>query len=94
MTRSQRIRDSRPELASTVRRERRMIEFRPIEPVVFTPEEACKYLRLEVGREMPSALRALARLVDEKKQIRPIMYLRGRMYRRDELDRFLEKIQR
>ena len=71
-----------------------MIEFRPIEPVVFTPEEACKYLRLDVGRDMPAALRALTRLVDERKGIRPCMYQKGRMYRRDELDRFLEKIQR
>ena len=67
-----------------------MIEFRPIEPVVLTAEEACVYLRLDVGREMPQALQALARLVDAKGLIKPCMYRRERMYLRAELDRFLE----
>ena len=71
-----------------------MIEFRPVEPVVFTAEEACQYLRLDVGREKDQALRALNRLVDEKKLIRPCMYRNRRLYLRDELDRFLEKHQR
>ena len=66
-----------------------MITFTPIEPVVFTAEEAAVYLRLDVGRDMPAALRALARLVDEKKLIHPVMYRRERLYRRAELDRFL-----
>jgi hypothetical protein len=67
-----------------------VIVFKPIEPVVFTPEEACQYLRLDEGRDMPRALRALRRLVDGKKLIRPCMYQGGRMFLRSELDRFLQ----
>jgi len=59
---------------------------------VLTPLEACRYLRLDAGREddHEAQIRALNRLVDQKKQIRPLMYRTSRLYHRDELDRFLE----
>ena len=59
-----------------------------IAPAVMTAEEACRYLRLDVGREMKNAIKALNRLVD-RKLIRPCMYMKERRYTRDELDRFL-----
>ena len=71
-----------------------MIEFNRVDPVVFIAAEAAQYLRLDVGRDMPKALKALTRLVDEKKLIRPVMYRKERLYRREELDRFLEDQQR
>ena len=57
-------------------------------PEIMTREEACCYLRIDVGREMKNAIKALNRLVD-RKLIRPCMYLKKRHYKRDELDRFL-----
>ena len=61
-------------------------------PEIMTAEEACQYLRLDVGRSMPLALKALARLVDEKQVLTPTMYLKRRMFTRAECDRMAEKM--
>lgn len=59
---------------------------------IMTAEEACRYLRLDIGRSMPLALKALARLVDEKQVLTPTMYLKRRMFTRAECDRMTEKM--
>ena len=61
---------------------------------IMTAEEACRYLRLDLERSMPLALKALNRLVDEKKVLTPTMYRKRRMYTRAECDRMAEKMQR
>ena len=58
-------------------------------PAVMTAEEAVRYLRLDIGRSMPLALKALDRLVYDKQVIRPCMYLKQRLFSREELDRFV-----
>ncbi len=68
-----------------------VIQFRPIEPVVFTAAEAIAYLRLDVGKAPTAAAAALNRLV-EKGQLRPAMYRKSRMFTRAELDRFLAAV--
>ena len=72
-----------------------MLEFRPVEQQVFTALETCKYLRLDVGREdnEQAQLNALDRLVDQRKLIKPTMYRKQRLFRKVELDRFLEYCQ-
>ena len=57
-------------------------------PSVMTAQECCCYLRLDLGRSIENATKALNRLVD-RKLIRPCMYKKNRMYSRKELDRFL-----
>ncbi len=70
--------------------------FAPVEKVIFAPLEACAYLGLDIGREddEQAQLEALDRLVDERKTLYPCMYRRGRLYRKAELDRFLESQQK
>ena len=60
-----------------------------VAPAVMIAEEACRYLRLDIGRSMPLALKALDRLVYDKQVIRPCMYLKQRLFSREELDRFI-----
>ncbi len=69
--------------------------FLPVEFAVLTAEEACRYLRLDVGREdnEDAQIKALNRLVDQKKAIRPCLYQKRRMYLKSELDRFLQERQ-
>ena len=66
----------------------------PVLPEVMTAEETCRYLRLDIERSMPLALKALNRLVDEKKVLTPTMYRKRRMFTRAECDRMAEKMQR
>ena len=56
-------------------------------PDVLTPEDACRYLRLDEGRDMARALRTLRYYV-ERKQIRPFQVGRRLRYLREELLRF------
>ena len=65
-----------------------MIDFRPISLVLFTAEEAAVYLRLDEGREIGAAVKALNRLVD-KGLIRPCLVGGKRRYSVAELDRFI-----
>ena len=68
-----------------------MIEFKPIEPVLFDEQEAAAYLRLASDGEKPAAARrALNRLVDQGK-IRPCLVGGKRRYSRRELDRFIDQ---
>ncbi len=60
----------------------------PIFPGLLIDTEAAVYLRLNEGREMSAALKALNRIVD-KKQIRPCIVGKHRRYAREELDRFI-----
>ena len=57
-------------------------------PSLMTAEEAVRYLRLDVGRGLPAALKALQRLV-ERMKIRPCRVGKHRRYSRHELDRFI-----
>ncbi len=67
-----------------------MIEFKPIEPVLFDEQEAAAYLRLANDGEKPDAARrALNRLVDKGK-VRPCLVGGKRRYSRRELDRFID----
>lgn len=59
-------------------------------PAMMTAEQACRYLRLEIGRSMPLALKALDRLTYEQQVIRPCMYRKQRLYSKVELDRFIQ----
>ena len=68
-----------------------MIEFKPIEPVLFDEPEAAAYLRLaDDGQDVDAARRALNRLVD-KRQLRPCLVGGKRRYSRRELDRFIDQ---
>lgn len=67
-----------------------MIEFKPIEPVLFDEAEAAAYLRLaDDGQDAAGARRALNRLVDQGK-VRPCLVGGRRRYSRRELDRFID----
>ncbi len=67
-----------------------MIEFKPIEPVLFDEQEAAAYLRLANDGEKPeTARRALNRVVDRGK-VRPCLVGGKRRYSRRELDRFID----
>lgn len=55
---------------------------------ILTAEEACRYLRLDIGRDSDAAIKALNRLVD-KGRIRPCLVGKHRRYTRDELCRFI-----
>lgn len=70
----------------------RAIEFLPgtnePAPAAMTAEEACQYLRLDEGRDIAAAIKALNRLV-EKDKIRPCIVGKLRRYWRHELDRYL-----
>ena len=71
------------------------IEFMPNSsvpaPRLLTAEEACRYLRLDDGREIEAAVKALNRLVD-RHLIRPCLIGRHRRYSRLELDRIIDKV--
>ena len=64
------------------------LSFRSIDPAVFTASETIAYLRLDLKKTEAAAQAALNRLVD-KRQLRPSMYRRERMFTRVECDRFL-----
>ena len=58
-------------------------------PALLTALEACRFLRLDLGRETEAAmLKALDRLV-ARKRIRPAIHLGRRYYSRDELVRYI-----
>ena len=59
-------------------------------PAVMTAEEACLYLRLDEGRSIKNAVRALNRLVD-RRRITPIVVGKRRRYAKVELERFIVK---
>ncbi len=65
----------------------------PPEPVpqLLTAEEACRYLRLDEGRELPQAVKSLRRLV-ELGRLRPTRIGRSNRYLREELHRCLTVI--
>ncbi len=65
-----------------------MVEFRPIEPLLLTPTEACQVLRLDADRDEQASLRALRRLV-ETKQLRPCRVGKGNRFALYELQRFI-----
>lgn len=70
--------------------------FAPLPRKVLSDIEACRYLRLDVGREdnTASQIRALNTLVDRRKAIMPTMYRHKRLYEVAELDRFIESQRR
>lgn len=57
-------------------------------PALLTAEEACRYLRLDDGRDMPRAVKSLRRLV-ELGRLRPTRIGRSNRYLREELHRCL-----
>ena len=66
-----------------------MIEFKPIEPALFTDQEAAQYLRFsQDGQDGAGSRRAMNRLVDQGK-IRPCLVGGKRRYAKAELDRFI-----
>lgn len=61
-------------------------------PKLLTALEACRFLRLDLGRETEAAmLKALDRLV-ERKRIRPAIHVGRRHYDRDELVRYVDAL--
>lgn len=61
-------------------------------PKLLTALEACRFLRLDLGRETEAAmLKALDRLV-ARKRIRPAIHLGKRYYDRDELIRYVDAL--
>lgn len=72
-----------------------MIEFFPNsrEPVpeVLTADEACCYLRLDEGRDLVNARRALARLVT-KRLLRPCRLGKYNRFTRLELSRMVQEL--
>ncbi len=61
-------------------------------PKLLTALEACRFLRLDLGRETEGAMmKALERLV-ERKRIRPAIHLGRRYYDRDELVRYVNAL--
>ncbi len=72
-----------------------IIEFMPgtttPAPRLLTAEEAAAYLRLDDGRDIEAAVKALNRLVD-RRLIRPCLIGRHRRYSRLELDRIIDKV--
>ena len=59
-------------------------------PALLTAEEACRFLRLDLGRDMDAALKALRRLVD-RRQLRPCQVGKYNRYSRAELLRFIHE---
>ena len=59
-------------------------------PALLTAEEACRFLRLDLGRDIAAALKALRRLVD-RRQLRPCPVGRNNRYSRGELLRFISE---
>lgn len=57
-------------------------------PALMTAQDACRFLRLDLDREMKNAIKALNRLVD-KDLIRPCLVGNHRRYSHDELRRFI-----
>ncbi len=66
-----------------------MIEFRPIEPVLLSAEQAAVYLLLDEGRDIKRAVKALYRYVD-RGELHPAVVGQHRRFSRRELDRFIE----
>ena len=66
-----------------------MIEFRPLQPVLLTAEEAATYLRLDEDREVAKAVRALYRYVDRHELSATVIGVHRRFSIR-ELDRFID----
>ena len=61
-------------------------------PKLLTALEACRFLRLDLGRETEDAmLKALDRLV-ERKRIRPAIHVGKRYYDRNELIRYVNAL--
>ncbi len=61
-------------------------------PKLLTALEACRFLRLDLGRDTEAAmLRALQRLV-ERRLIRPAIHVGKRYYDRDELVRYVNAL--
>ena len=66
-----------------------MIEFRPLQPVLLTAEEAAHYLRLDEDRDVEKAVRALYRYVDRHELSAAVVGVHRRFSIR-ELDRFID----
>lgn len=61
-------------------------------PKLLTALEACRFLRLDLGRETEAAMvKALDRLI-ARKLIRPAIHLGKRYYDRDELVRYVDAL--
>ncbi len=61
-------------------------------PKLLTALEACRFLRLDLGRETETAmLKALDRLV-ERRLIRPAIHVGRRHYSRSELIRYIDTL--
>ena len=61
-------------------------------PKLCTAAEACRFLRLDLGRDTEDAmLRALQRLV-ERRLIRPAIHVGKRYYAREELVRYIDTL--
>lgn len=70
--------------------------FTPPEQLAFSDLEACHYLRLDVGREdEPAAqLRALERLIINRRVLPSMLYRARRTFHLDDLRQFLQKNRR
>lgn len=66
-----------------------MIDFRPLQPVLLTAEEAATYLRLDEDRDVEKAVRALYRYVDRHELSATVIGVHRRFSIR-ELDRFID----
>lgn len=66
-----------------------MIVFRPVERALFTAEEAAVFLRLDEGRDIERAVKALYRYVD-RGELRAAIVGNHRRFSIRELDRFIE----
>lgn len=66
-----------------------MIVFQPVERVLYTAEEAATILRLDEGRDIERAVKALYRYVD-RGEIHPAVVGQHRRFSRQELDRFIK----
>ena len=58
-------------------------------PALMSAEEACRFLRLDVGRDLEAGLRSLRRLV-ERGQLRPCRLTKSNCFSRSECIRLIE----
>ncbi len=61
-------------------------------PKLLTWLEACKFLRIDIGRESEGAMRKALDRIIERKQLKPTIHLGKRYYNRDELVRYIDDL--
>lgn len=71
-------------------------QFAPPEQLAFSDLEACRFLRLDAGREDDPAaqLRALERLILNRRVLPSMLYRARRTFHLDDLRQFLQKNRR